>query len=254
MTKIMRRHQTAIWGLAALVLFLWATMTADFKGFSWARVLPNILGILRAMFFRTDWAYFGEGLVELLKTMEMAVLGTLIAAVLALPFGFIAARNVSGRWQSVGRFMLNVIRTVPEIILAIIFIKGVGPGAMAGVLAMGIHSIGLMGKLYADAVEAIDKGPIEAIQAAGGNRIQQIWYGMIPQVLPEFASFILYRFEINARAAVVLGVVGAGGIGTPLLFAILAGEWGRVGVIMLLIVVAVSLIDLGSGRLRKKLV
>ncbi|HLO03042.1 MAG TPA: phosphonate ABC transporter, permease protein PhnE [Symbiobacteriaceae bacterium] len=254
MSKTMRRYQAALYAGLALVLVLWATTTARFDGFSWSQVLPNILGILRGIFLGTDWAYAAEGTVKLLQTMEMAVLGTLIAAVLALPFAFLASRNVAARFAGVGRFLLNVIRTVPEIILAIIFIKGVGPGAMAGVLAMGIHSIGLMGKLYADAVEAIDKGPIEAIQACGGNRLQQIWYGMIPQVLPEFASFVLYRFEINARAAVVLGVVGAAGIGTPLLFAILSGEWGRVGIILLLIVVAVSLIDLGSGKLRKKLV
>jgi phosphonate transport system permease protein len=254
MTKMLRRYQSTIWTAVALVLVLWATMTARFGGFRWSQVLPNIWGILRGMFLRTDWAYAPEGLLKLLQTLEMAVLGTLIAAILALPFGFLAANNVATRFSGVGRMLLNVIRTVPEIILAIIFIKGVGPGAMAGVLAMGIHSIGLMGKLYADAIEAIDKGPIEAIQATGGNRIQQIWYGMIPQVLPEFASFALYRFEINARAAVVLGVVGAGGIGTPLLFAILAGEWGRVGMIMWLIVVAVSAIDLGSGKLRKRLV
>lgn len=253
MTK-MRRYQTAIWGAVAFVLVLWAMSTAKFGGFRWSQVLPNVLGIMRGMFLRTEWAYAPEGLIKLLQTLEMAVLGTLIAAILALPFGFLSANNVAAKASGVGRLSLDVIRTVPEIILAIIFIKGVGPGAMAGVLAMGIHSIGQMGKLYADGIEAIDKGPIEAIQATGGNRIQQIWYGMMPQILPELASFALYRFEINARAAVVLGVVGAGGIGTPLIFAILAGEWGRVGIILFLIVVAVSLIDLGSGKLRKKLV
>lgn len=254
MSKTTRRFENTLWAVVALLLLLWATTTVQFGSFRWSQVLPNILGILRGIFLKTDWAYAPEGFIQLLQTLEMAVLGTLIAAVLALPFGFLAAHNVSGRFAGVGRFLLNLIRTVPEIILAIIFIKGVGPGAMAGVLAMGIHSIGLLGKLYADAVEAIDKGPIEAIQACGGNRLQQIWYGMIPQLLPEFASFALYRFEINARAAVVLGIVGAAGIGTPLLFAIMAGAWGRVGMILLLIVVAVSLIDLGSGKLRKKLV
>lgn len=253
MTK-MRRYQTSIYGAVALVLVLWALTTAKFSSFRWSQVMPNILGILRGMFLRTEWSYAPEGLIKLLQTLEMAVLGTLIAAILAIPFGFISANNVAKRFSSVGRLLLDVIRTVPEIILAIIFIKGVGPGAMAGVLAMGIHSIGQIGKLYADGIEAIDKGPIEAIQATGGNRIQQIWYGMMPQILPEIASYALYRFEINARAAVVLGVVGAGGIGTPLLFAILASEWGRVGIILLLIVVAVTLIDLGSGKLRKKLV
>lgn len=253
MTK-MRRYQTAIWGAVALVLVLWATSTARFGNFRWAQVLPNVLGILRGIFLRTDWAYAPEGLLKLLQTLEMAVLGTLIAAILAIPFGFLSANNVAAKASSVGRLLLDVIRTVPEIILAIIFIKGAGPGAMAGIMAMGIHSIGQMGKLYADGIEAIDRGPIEAIQATGGNRIQQIWYGMMPQILPEIASYALYRFEINARAAVVLGVVGAGGIGTPLIFAILASEWGRVGIILLLIVVIVSLIDLGSGKLRKKLV
>jgi phosphonate transport system permease protein len=254
MRLALRKYQSTIWSVVALALVLWAVTGLNFRGFDWSRVLPNIGVVLGGLFLRTEWSYAPEAALKLLDTIMMAILGTLVASILAVPFGFLAAKNVSGWGARVGRFLLNLIRTFPEVVLAIVFIKGVGPGPLAGIMAMGIHSIGLLGKLYGDVVEAIDKGPIEAIQAAGGNRIQQIWYGVIPQVLPEFASYALYRFEINSRAAVVLGVVGAGGIGAPLIFAIQQVDWGRVGIILLEIVLVVSAIDLGSGRIRKKLV
>jgi phosphonate transport system permease protein len=138
--------------------------------------------------------------------------------------------------------------------MAILFIKAVGPGPFSGVLALGVHSIGMLGKLFSEAIENMDLKPAESLTACGANEIQKVWFAIIPQVLPEFASFSLYRFEINVRAASILGIVGAGGIGTPLIFALEARAWSRVGVILLGIIIMVTLIDIVSGYIRRKLV
>jgi phosphonate ABC transporter permease subunit PhnE len=138
--------------------------------------------------------------------------------------------------------------------MAIIFIKAVGPNAYAGVLALGLHSVGMLGKLYAEAIENMDMGPVEAMTAVGANRWKTLAFAVVPQVIPEFLSYALYRFEINVRSATLLGIIGAGGIGTPLIFAINARGWPRVGIILVGIIVMVSAIDYISGALRKKIV
>jgi len=248
-----RRWAPAFWTLVVLAVLFWAGSGLKTYSLDWRDTIPQTLRML-SMLVRPDWAYTPSMMVKLLETVEMALLGTLLASILAVPFGFLAARNMGRRLSGVGKFLLNAIRAFPEVILAIIFIKGVGPGPLAGIMAMGIHSIGMLGKLYAESVEAIDKGPTEAMLSVGANRIQQIWFGVVPQVLPEFSSYALYRFEINSRAATILGIVGAGGIGTDLIFAIQQRVWERVGIILLGIIVVVTVIDFGSGWLRKKLV
>lgn len=254
MRQLWLKWRAPFWTLVTL-LILYSVMdglethTVDLR-----ETIPRAGRIFGLMASEFDWAYRGDLALKLIETLQMAILGTLIASILAIPFGFLAAQNIVGRATGVGKFLISAIRTFPEIVLAIIFIRGVGPGPLAGVFAMGIHSIGMIGKLYSEAIEAVDKGPLEAIRSTGGNRIQQIWFGVIPQVLPEFASYALYRFEINSRAATVLGVVGAGGIGAPLIFAIQKAAWGRVGVILAGIILVVSVIDIGSGWLRRRLV
>ena len=153
-----------------------------------------------------------------------------------------------------GKFVLSFIRTFPELVMAIMFIKAVGPGSFAGVLALGLHSIGMLGKLFSEEIENMDLGPTEALVATGANRFQVLWFAVIPQVIPGFLSYTLYRFEINVRSAAILGVIGAGGIGTPLIFALTSRDWNRVGIILLGIIVMVTIIDLISGYLRKKIV
>ncbi|HWI60197.1 MAG TPA: phosphonate ABC transporter, permease protein PhnE [Symbiobacteriaceae bacterium] len=248
-----RRWSPAFWALVVLAVLVWAGSGLKTYTLDWRETIPQTVRMLK-MLFQPDWAYTPTLVVKLLETVEMALLGTLLAAILAVPFGFLAARNMGKTLSGLGKFLLNAIRAFPEVILAIIFIKGVGPGPLAGIMAMGIHSIGMLGKLYAESVEAIDRGPTEAMLSVGANRIQQIWFGVVPQVLPEFSSYALYRFEINSRAATILGIVGAGGIGTDLIFAIQQRVWDRVGIILLGIIVVVTVIDIGSGWLRKKLV
>jgi len=190
-----------------------------------------------------------------LETIAIAFLGTFLASLLALPIAFITAKNIAGKKLSkVGETILVVIRTFPEIILALIFVRIVGTGALAGIFAIGIHSIGMLGKLFAEAIENMDRGPIEALDAVGANLWQKIRYGVAPQVLPDFLSMALYRFDINVRAATVLGIVSAGGIGTPLAFAIGEFNWETMSAIMVAIIVMVISIDLLSSKLRQKLI
>lgn len=244
-----------LWGLVVLALYWWTFAGLELKaGNLWKR-LPQAASIFRLM-VHPDWTHWDLVRKGMLESLQMALLATTLAAILALPFGFLAARNLY-RWRGVselGKFLLNAIRNFPEILLGLLFTKGFGPGAMAGIMAVGIHSIGMLGKLYAEVIEQIDRQVVEAIESAGAGRLQVLFFAVLPQVLPDLASYALYRFEINVRAATVLGVVGAGGIGTPLLFSVQYGQWDTTGLIIGVIIVAVSLIDYGSAWLRKRLV
>ncbi len=245
--------------VALALVYIWALSGVPMDGLK--ETAGQVTKAIAAGIFSPDWNYVylpeGEDLLcGLLDTLAISVLGTVISAVLCIPFAFWASGNMSRfRWLSgSGRMMLSFIRTFPEIIMALMFIKAVGPTSFAGVLALGLHSIGMLGKLYADEVENIDPGPSEALLACGATRLQQMWFAVLPQVMPGFLSNTLYRFEINVRSATILGVIGAGGIGTPLIFALSARNWPRVGIILLGIVVMITLIDLLSGYIRKKLV
>ncbi|MBM7659963.1 phosphonate transport system permease protein [Bacillus mesophilus] len=194
-----------------------------------------------------------EYLYYMFETLAIAYAGTLIATVLAIPFGFLAARNMS-KVSGLGKSILNGIRAFPEVMLAIIFVAAVGMGPFAGVLAVGISSIGMLGKLYSEVIEAIDMKVIEALKANGANRIQVMWYGVIPQVIPEFSNYAMYRYEIDVRSSTILGVVGAGGIGAPLIIASMQRNWENVGMILIIIIVVVTIMDVISAKVRKKIV
>ena len=211
--------------------------------------------------FQPDWSYVydgsGEDLLGLLfLTICIAFLGTIIATILALPLAFLSAHNL---WKStrmvsrVGKFFCNILRAFPELVYAIIFVKMVGPGPFAGVLAIGIHQIGMLGKLYTEEIESMDEGPVESMEAVGANFWQILFYARLPQLIPTFISFSLNHFEIAVRSAATLGLVGAGGIGAPMIFAIQSRAWDKVGIILLGIIVTVFIIDTFTGYLRKKL-
>ena len=260
MTISMTRHWRKWLVVAALFALYWWV----FSGIEFTGIKETAGKITRAIFaglFSPDWDYVylpdGEDLLRgLLDTLAIACLGTVISAVLCIPFAFWAAggqakpRVVSGS----GKVSLSVVRVFPEIIMAILFIKAVGPGSFAGALALGVHSVGMLGKLFAEEVENIDYGPAEVLIASGANRLQVLWFAVLPQVMPGFLSISLYRFEINVRSAAILGMIGAGGIGTPLIFALSSRDWDRVGIILLGIIVMVSIIDLISGYLRRRMV
>lgn len=241
-----------------VIIYVWAFTGIEFSG-----IKDNAAQLLSAMgdgLFHPDWSYVytgdGEDLISLMiQTIAIAFLGTMISSVLSIPFAFLAAnmRHKPQFTTKIGKFILTLIRTFPEIVLAVLFIKVVGAGPFAGVLAVGLHSIGMLGKLYSEAIEEIDYGPIEAIRSAGGSSFDVFRYATMPQLVPEFISYTLYRFEVSVRSASILGLVGAGGIGTPLIFAINGRSWDRVGIILLGIVVTVTIIDFISGKIRAKL-
>lgn len=199
-----------------ILVYAWALAGVPFTGLK--ETAGQIMKAIIAGVFSPDWDFVylpeGEDLLRgLLDTLAISVLGTVISAVLCIPFAFWSARNMSSfrPVSSTGKMVLSFIRTFPEIIMALLFIKAVGPGSFAGVLALGLHSIGMLGKLFADEVENIDYGPSEALLASGATRMQQLWFAVLPQVLPGFLNYTLYRFEINVRSATILGVIGAGG-------------------------------------------
>jgi phosphonate transport system permease protein len=226
---------------------------------SWPRVLRglenNLLRLLSG-FVNPNWDTAPLAVSAMAETFFMAVLGTTIGAVLAFPLSFLAATNLVGgtALSFPGKTLLVAIRTFPEILLAIIFVVAAGPGPTAGIMAMGIHSIGFLGKIFGDVIESIDPGPSEAIRATGGGPLHVFFYSVVPQVLPEFASTALYRFEINLRAATVLGLVGAGGIGLPLIQRIQFRRWDEVSTLLIVIVGVVIVVDAVSSRIRRRLV
>ncbi|WP_322903680.1 phosphonate ABC transporter, permease protein PhnE [Paenibacillus campi] len=253
------RIRAWVWIAVLIAVYLWAFNGLNFEGVQ-ATAKSVSLSILNG-FLHPDWNYVydpaGEDLLRgLLETLTISILGTFVSAFLCIPFAFWAAANMSKlrAISGTGKVVLSVIRVFPEMIVAILFIKAVGPGSFAGVLALGVHSVGMLAKLYAESIESIDKGPSEALTAAGASKLQVLWFAVLPQVIPQFWSYALYRFEINMRSATTLGLVGAGGIGTPLLFALSSRNWNRVGVILLGIIVLVILTDLISGWIRKKIV
>ncbi|WP_207462024.1 phosphonate ABC transporter, permease protein PhnE [Azospirillum sp. SYSU D00513] len=197
----------------------------------------------------TDWRYY---LQEMLITLQIAVWGTALSVVLAVPFGLLCAENIAPVWvrQPVRRLM-DAFRAINEMVFAMLFVVAVGLGPFAGVMALFIHTTGILAKLFSEAVEAIDPRPVEGIRATGANALEEIAYGVIPQVLPLWISYTLYRFESNVRSATVVGMVGAGGIGVVLWEIIRGFYFAETCAVMLIIIATVTLIDIASARLRK---
>jgi len=241
----------------ALVAIVWAAKGISIEPARAAKGLPQAQRIVALMFGPPDFSpSVRDSIIEgLRQSVQIAALGTAIAAVLALPFGALAARNLTrlAALPYVGKTLLNLIRAFPDIVLALMFVRALGPGPFAGVLAVGIHSIGMMGKLYAERIETTDKGAREALLAGGATPFQAFRLGVVPEVLPDFLSFTLYRFDLNVRAATILGIVGAGGIGQPLILNQSGGNWPAVGAIVICIIATVGLVDYISGKLRARL-
>ncbi|MCZ8099678.1 MAG: phosphonate ABC transporter, permease protein PhnE, partial [Burkholderiales bacterium] len=204
-----------------------------------------------------EWFWgLGKWLRQLLDTVLIAYLGTLLGAIVAFLLCFAAAANlaVSPARRFVARRFLEFCRTVPEIVFALIFVVAFGLGPVPGVLAIMIHTVGALGKLFAEVVENIDMKPVEGAIASGATRWEMIRYAVVPQVLSNFASYGLLRFEINVRGASVMGFVGAGGIGQDLIEAIRKFYYSDVSAILLLIIATVMVIDLVTERIRHSLI
>jgi phosphonate transport system permease protein len=191
---------------------------------------------------------------RLLETIQMSLWGTTIGAIISLPISILSASNLAPWWVRWGaNFIQNVVRSIPSIILGLVFVAATGLGAPAGTLALGIYTVGYLGKFYQTAIESVDRYSLESLQVSGASWLQIAQYGVMPQVLPLLWGYTLYMFEYNIRAASVLGVVGAGGIGFELVNYIRGFEYNKATTMMLVLLVVVTAIDIFSGQLRRRL-
>lgn len=245
------------WGFVVITvgLVVWAWRGVDIV---WARVREaptDSWRLAQALFGDLVWSELAKMLGALWDSVAMAWMGTVLAAVVAVPLSFLAAENLVARPVSiVTRVVFNVLRAVPEIVLAILFIPIFGLVQATAVLAIAVGSIGTLGKLCSEVLEGIHPGPIEATDAVGASRLQRLRWGVLPQSLPEIASFVMYRFEINIRAASVIGILGLGGIGTTLVQSLRFREYPTAGLALLVTVAGTVLIDVLSGLIRRRLV
>ncbi len=241
--------------LGILIPFLWSTAGLEI---SIERVwkAPEQVWTLISGMYPPDFSDMTRLTSKVLESLYIAWIGTLIGALFSFPAGFAAAANISPRWLMVPiRALLSAIRAFPELILAIIFIVPFGLGPFTGALAIGLHSIGTLGKLTSEVIEGVDDGPVEAIAASGGSRLLRMRYGVVPQAMPNIVAYWLYRFEINVRASAVLGLVGAGGIGAEIVARLrFRGDWPKAGAALILTIVAVLLIDALSASVRRRII
>jgi phosphonate transport system permease protein len=203
--------------------------------------------------FPPDFSRYQKWLWPLVDTLAMSIAGTALAVAFSLPLALLAARNTTPHQTlyPAARLVLNLLRSIPELIMGIIFVAMVGFGALPGVLALGIHSIGMVGKFFAESIEHVDEKPVEAARAAGATGFQVVWHAVLPQVMPQLADTTIYRREYNFRASTVLGAVGAGGIGFELIAALRVLEYAQVSAILICILGCVTVVD-GIGALLRK--
>lgn len=265
-SDILNRHAAAIRGslktklatvgtIAVLLgLFIYGLSTLETSLWKIISGLGN-LGTFVVLMLPPDPGSWARALIfvkALFETIAIAFLGTVLAAILALPLGFIAARNVVANRvvHFLARRSLDTVRGVDALIWALIWVNVVGLGPFAGMLAIMTSDLGAFGKLYSEAIEAADRKPVEGVASVGGGKAHEIRFGLLPQVLPVIASQVLYFIESNTRSSTIIGIVGAGGIGLYLAETIRTLEWQQVSFLILLILAAVSAIDFLSGKLR----
>ena len=244
----------AILGLAVLAIYGWFLAATEVSLSRFLRGLPWMADFLRRM-VPPDLSVLGSAVVGALQTLQIAVVGTTVAAFVALPLGFLSARNVAP--ASVfypARAVLNFFRSIDTMVYALFFVAAVGLGPFPGVLAVVTYTAMTLAKLYSEAIEGIEPGPVEAITATGATRFQILRFGILPQVSPLFASYILYRLETNIRAATILGFVGAGGIGFYIQTYLRMINYPAASAVLLVLVAMVMGIDFASSRLRAHLV
>lgn len=236
----------AIWGVLGLNVSLDRVLSAPAD-------VWNILSKLTRPDLGPDAVQ--RALPKIMESFFIAWIGTIIGAFFSFPLAFLAAKNVSpAAVSNASRQLLNGIRAVPELLVAIILIPVTGLGAWTGTLALGIHSIGTLGKLSSEVIEGIDEGPVEAVASVGGGPIARMRFGVVPQVMPNILAYWLYRFEINIRASAVLGVVGAGGIGGELIAQLRFRNYSRASTVLVLTIAAVLAVDAISARIRRRII
>lgn len=249
-----RARNWLIW-LTLTVLLIWSWAPTEMHKVAnlvtdWRNMVEFASGFAEPN-FHNGWAY----LTEMIETVQIAIWATVLAVFFGIPFAILASANVCPWWivQPVRRLM-DVFRAIHEMVFALLFVVAVGLGPLAGVLALAVHNTGIIAKLFSEAVESIDPRPVEGIRATGASRLQEVVFGVVPQVMPLWSSFTLYRFETNVRSATVLGIVGAGGIGQSLYENIRSFQYSDTGAIVLIVIATVVIVDMLSALIRKMLV
>ncbi len=252
-----------LWWLYTLILLIvvalltWSGTAVKFEGFAnkGIEVAKGVWNGLthpdtKLLFNLTD-----EGVpYQLFQTVAIAVLGTLIGGVLAIPFSFLACKKIVPGWVAfIFQAVILIIRTIPSLVWALVWIRVTGPNAFCGVVTQSVCSIGMISKMYITAIEDLDTRILESLDAAGCTAFQKIRYGILPQIIPNFISTVIYRFDINVKDATTLGIVGAGGIGAALVQCINSSRWSMVGAYLCGMVVLMLLIELFSTKIRNRL-
>jgi phosphonate transport system permease protein len=237
----------------ALIVLAWSFWGAEFNFAKLGEGTVN-MGEFLARLFPPDFSKFGTIVALLVETLQMAIVGTVLGAVLSLLVAFTAASNIAPPWLYYpARWVMNIIRSVPDLVFALMFVSAVGLGPFAGILAMTLGSLGSIGKIFAEAMESVDRGPVTAMEAVGASKRQVIHYGIVPQAAPLLVSYTLLLFEGNVRGATILGLVGAGGIGLELTTAMRMYDYGHLSAIIICIIALVTVIDQGSALIRRRI-
>jgi phosphonate transport system permease protein len=240
--------------IAAIAVLGFGWHGADMRPLDLLRDSGNMSEFMRE-FFPPDFSDWRNYLGDMWTTLAIAIWGTVLAIVCAVPLGLMCASNMAPAWVvQPTRRLMDACRAINEMVFAMLFIVAVGLGPFAGALALWVHTTGVLAKLFAEAVEASDPRPVDGVRATGASALDEIVYGVLPQVLPLWVSYAFYRFEANVRSATVVGMVGAGGIGVSLYEAIRSFNYAQTAAIMLVIIVCVVAIDIGSAWLRKRMV
>lgn len=241
-----------------IALFIWSLASVNLQDMnqSGLKIAKNILtGILNPDLNLLLSVTKQSVLYLLVETVAIAFLGTIVGGILSVPLAFLAASNIVPKpiaWLT--RLLLIFIRTIPALVYGLMFIRVSGPGPFAGVMTIGITSIGMLSKLYVDAIEELDTKVLESMTSIGCTTFEKIRFGILPQLLSIFLSVTIYRFDMNMREASILGLVGAGGIGAPMIFAMNSYKWNQVGAILIGLIILILLIEWMSNKLRTKLV
>lgn len=253
---IWRRRVAKGAAIVAIVgAYTWAARGIGFSLSAVFRDLPVFFSLLQRM-IPPNWSYGARIMPALLETIQIAVLATIIGSIFSVPLILLAANTVTRNRgiYFVAKGFMNLLRTIPELLYASILVAGIGLGAFSGMIALVIFSTAVIAKLTSESLEAIDTGPFEAIEAVGGNKLELIRLAVIPGILPAFASYTLYVFEINIRASTVLGLVGAGGIGVVLRTSLDLFRYQNAATTILFTFLLVAIIDFASTRLRERLI
>lgn len=244
-----------IYYLIFVIILIWSGKNVNFNFIKLKEGVHGILDILNRMF--PPAFYLIPNLIKpTIETIQISICGTILAILIAVPLGLFAARNISPNpvIYYFSRLLLNAIRAIPEMVFALIFVAAVGLGPFPGTLAIGFSSSGMLGRFLADSIEGIDQGVLNALKATGAKPVQVLVYSIIPQIMPEFVSTALFRWEMNFRASTILGMVGAGGIGFELMASMRLFKYKEMIMILIVVLIVVSIVDFISSTIRKKII